>query len=147
MVFCPCCEIRLYCGIMPMFAANPLVTNVTKVVRTDTEQISFEVFDGQQISQTTFVLDLGSKVLTIAAPKSLLCAVASERRRAKWKLTSERERWMRLCVEVADEQDSNRLLELISEIDRLLHEKEMRLRNVRREASRYVIEAAEKKAS
>ena len=58
-----------------------------------------------------------------------------------------RERWMRLCVEVADEQDSNRLLELISEIDRLLHEKEMRLRNVRREASRYGIEAAEKKAS
>ncbi len=58
-----------------------------------------------------------------------------------------RERWMRLCVEVADEQDSNRLLELISEIDRLLHEKEMRLRNVRREASRYVIEAAEEKAS
>src|SRR5438552_18501810 len=50
-----------------------------------------------------------------------------------------RERWMRLCVEVADEQDSNRLLELISEIDRLLHEKEMRLRNVRREASRYAI--------
>jgi len=44
-------------------------------------------------------------------------------------------------------QESNRLLELISEIDRLLREKEMRLRNVRREASRYVIEAAEKKAS
>jgi hypothetical protein len=58
-----------------------------------------------------------------------------------------RERWMRLCVEVADEEDSNRLLELISEIDRLLHEKELRLRNVRREASRYVIEAAEEKAS
>jgi hypothetical protein len=58
-----------------------------------------------------------------------------------------RERWMRLCVDVADEQDSNRLFELISEIDRLLHEKEMRLKNVRREASRYVIEAAEKKAS
>ena len=58
-----------------------------------------------------------------------------------------RERWMRLCVDVADEQDLNRLLELISEIDRLLHEKEMRLRNVRREASRYVIEAAEEKAS
>ena len=33
-----------------------------------------------------------------------------------------RERWMRLCVEVADGQDSKRLLELISEIDRLLHE-------------------------
>jgi hypothetical protein len=58
-----------------------------------------------------------------------------------------RERWMRLCVEVTDEQDSNRLLELISEINRLLHEKEMRLRNVRREESGYVIEAAEKKAS
>ena len=58
-----------------------------------------------------------------------------------------RERWMRLCVEVADEQDSNRLLELISEIDRLLHKKSMRLKNVRREASRCVIEAAEEKAS
>ncbi len=50
-------------------------------------------------------------------------------------------------MEVADEQDSNRLLESISEIDRLLREKELRLRNVRREASRYVIEAAEEKAS
>ncbi len=36
-----------------------------------------------------------------------------------------RERWMRLCVEAADGQDSNRLLELISEIDRLTHEKEI----------------------
>ena len=50
------------------------------------------------------------------------------------------------ALEVADEQDSNRLLELISEINRLTHQKEMRLRNVRREARRYVIEAAEKKA-
>ena len=58
-----------------------------------------------------------------------------------------RERWIRLCVEAADGQDSNRLLELISEIDRLLHEKELRLRNVRREASGYIIEAAEKKVS
>jgi hypothetical protein len=77
---------------------------------------------------------------------ALLCAVASERRRAKME-GEKRERWMRLCVEVADEQDSNRLLELISDIDRLLHEKELRLRNVRRETSRYVIEAAEEKAS
>ena len=61
--------------------------------------------------------------------------------------SEKRERWMRLCVEVADGQDSKRLLELISEIDRLLREKAMRLRSVRREASRYVIEAAEKKAS
>src|SRR5437016_2198855 len=58
-----------------------------------------------------------------------------------------REHWMRLCVEAADGQDSKRLLELISEIDCLLHEREMRIRNVRREASKYVIEAAEKKAS
>jgi hypothetical protein len=58
-----------------------------------------------------------------------------------------RERCMRLCVEVVDERDSNRLLELISEIDRLLREKEMRLRNVRWEASKYIIEAAERKAS
>ena len=83
-------------------------------------------------------------MLTIAS-QSLLCAVASERRRAKWKVKSESfgcgSAW-----KVADEQDSNRLLELISEIDRLLHEKEMRLKNVRREASKYVIEA-EKKAS
>ena len=70
------------------------------------------------------------------------------RKGAEGKMEGEnRERWMRLCVEAADGQDSNRLLELISEIDRLLHEKEMRLRSVRREASRYVIEAAEKKAS
>jgi len=34
-----------------------------------------------------------------------------------------RERWMRLCVEVTDEQDSNRLLDLISEINRLTHER------------------------
>jgi hypothetical protein len=82
----------------------------------------------------------------MGTPTGLLCAVASERRRAKME-GEKRERWMRLCVEVADEQDSNRLLELISEVNRLLHEKEMRLRNVRREASGYVIEAAEKKAS
>jgi hypothetical protein len=48
---------------------------------------------------------------------------------------------MRLCVEPADEQDLNRLLEQISDINRRLHEKEMRLRNVRREATGFVIEA------
>jgi len=55
-----------------------------------------------------------------------------------------RERWMRLCVEAADEKDSNRLPELISEINGLLHEKEMRLKNVRREANKYIIEAEER---
>ena len=82
----------------------------------------------------------------MGAPTGLLCAVASERRRAKME-GEKRERWMRLCVEAADGQNSNRLLDLISELNRLLREKEMRLGNVRREASRYVIEAAEEKAS
>jgi hypothetical protein len=49
-------------------------------------------------------------------------------------------------VEAADEQDANRLLELVSQIKHLLRDKEMRLRNVRREAGGYVIEAADKKA-
>ena len=58
-------------------------------------------------------LVLEQKVLTMGAPKSLLCAVASELRRAKME-GEKRERWMRLCVDVADEQDSDRLLNLIS---------------------------------
>jgi hypothetical protein len=56
-----------------------------------------------------------------------------------------REHWLRLCVEAADEQDSNRLLDLVSEINHFLHEKHMRLTNVHREAGGYVIEAAEEK--
>jgi len=32
-----------------------------------------------------FVFDFGAKVLTMGAPKGLLCAVASQRRSAKWK--------------------------------------------------------------
>ena len=57
----------------------------------------------------------------MAAPV-LLCAVASERRRAKME-GEKRERWMRFCVEAADEQDSNRLFDIFSEVNRLLHEK------------------------
>jgi hypothetical protein len=57
-----------------------------------------------------------------------------------------RDHWLRLCVEAADEQDSNRFLEMIAEINHLLHEKQMRLTNVRREAGGYVIEAADEKA-
>ena len=49
----------------------------------------------------------------MGAPKGLLYAVASELRRAKME-GEKRERWMRLCVDVADEQDSDRLLDLIS---------------------------------
>ena len=38
-----------------------------------------------------------------------------------------RERWMRLCEEAALEQDPEKLMELVSEINRLLEEKEKRL--------------------
>src|SRR5712691_4798822 len=108
---------------MPMFATKTLITSVTKVVRTDTEQKFFEVFDGQQISQTTFVLDFGSKGANNG--RSDRFALRCCQRTAEGKMEGEkRERWMRLCVEAADGQDSNRLLELISEIDRLLHEKD-----------------------
>lgn len=38
-----------------------------------------------------------------------------------------RERWMRLCEQAAIEQDAERLMDLVSEINRLLEEKERRL--------------------
>ncbi|HEX3319711.1 MAG TPA: hypothetical protein VHR84_03330 [Terriglobales bacterium] len=38
-----------------------------------------------------------------------------------------RERWEELCAQAADEQDSQKLLELVKEINRLLEEKEQRL--------------------
>jgi hypothetical protein len=38
------------------------------------------------------------------------------------------ERWRVLCEEAAEEQDPERLMELIEEINRLLQEKEKRLR-------------------
>ena len=53
-----------------------------------------------------------------------------------------REHWLRLCVEAADERDAIGLLDIVSEINRFLREKEIRLRNVRREPLGYVIEAA-----
>ena len=39
-----------------------------------------------------------------------------------------RERWMQLCEQAANEQDPKRLMELIEEINRLLVEKEQRLK-------------------
>ena len=39
-----------------------------------------------------------------------------------------RERWMQLCEQAANEQDADKLMELIREIDALLQEKEDRLR-------------------
>jgi hypothetical protein len=38
-----------------------------------------------------------------------------------------RERWMHLCEEAALEQDPEKLMELVREINRLLEEKEKRL--------------------
>lgn len=38
------------------------------------------------------------------------------------------ERWMQLCEQAANEQDPDKLMELIAEINRLLEAKEQRLR-------------------
>jgi hypothetical protein len=42
------------------------------------------------------------------------------------------ERWRKLCEQAAIEQDSDRLLELIQEITRLLEEKEERLKKAKK---------------
>jgi len=39
------------------------------------------------------------------------------------------ERWHELCEQAAKEQDANRLMELVREINRMLAEKEERLQN------------------
>ena len=39
-----------------------------------------------------------------------------------------RERWLQLCEQAAVEHDSQKLLELVKEINRLLEEKDQRLR-------------------
>lgn len=39
------------------------------------------------------------------------------------------ERWQKLCTQAAQEQDHDRLMELIREINALLEEKEQRLKN------------------
>ena len=39
-----------------------------------------------------------------------------------------KEKWMALCEQVANEQDSEKLMALVAEIDRLLGEKQERLR-------------------
>lgn len=44
----------------------------------------------------------------------------------------ERERWEQLCKLAADERNPDRLMELIDEINRLLEEKEQRLKRQRR---------------
>ena len=42
-----------------------------------------------------------------------------------------RDEWEQLCKLAADEQDPDRLMELIAEINRLLEEKELRLKQIR----------------
>jgi hypothetical protein len=42
-------------------------------------------------------------------------------------MREQRERWMELCAQVADEQDPSRVLELVKEINALLMQKERRL--------------------
>lgn len=40
-----------------------------------------------------------------------------------------KEQWLKLCEAAAQEQDADKLLELVEEINRLLDEKQRRLRN------------------
>jgi hypothetical protein len=40
-----------------------------------------------------------------------------------------KEMWMQLCERAANEQDPEKLMELVKEINRLLEEKERRLKN------------------
>lgn len=57
--------------------------------------------------------------------------MCASRARPKRMQGEERERWEQLCRLAADEQDPNRLMELIEEINRLLEEKEERLKRQR----------------
>src|SRR5437899_11661251 len=73
-------------GFIPMFAIKTLITNVTKVVRSKN---SLKCSTANKFRKQRLSLILDQKLLTMAAPKGLLCAVASERRRAKWKVKTE----------------------------------------------------------
>lgn len=44
-------------------------------------------------------------------------------------MQEQKERWMQLCEKAATEQDPEKLMELIAEINRLLEAKERRLRS------------------
>ena len=44
------------------------------------------------------------------------------------------ELWQQFCAQAAVEQDSRKLMELVKEINRLLEEKEQRLKNAERHA-------------
>jgi hypothetical protein len=44
----------------------------------------------------------------------------------------DKERWMELCQQAAVEQDPKKLMELVTEINRLLMEKEQRLKGLQK---------------
>jgi hypothetical protein len=44
--------------------------------------------------------------------------------------STKKERWLELCELAAEEQDPNKLVEIVAEIDRLLLEKEHRLKKM-----------------
>jgi hypothetical protein len=46
-----------------------------------------------------------------------------------------KERWMHLCEQASVEQDTEKLTVLIQEINRLLEEKEQRLKNLRQHSA------------
>ena len=46
----------------------------------------------------------------------------------------QKEYWMQLCEQAANEQDPDRLMALVREINRLLEEKERRLKNIQCQA-------------
>jgi hypothetical protein len=47
-----------------------------------------------------------------------------------------RERWQKLCEQAAVEQDPEKLMKLVAEIDRLLSEKQQRLEQSRQQRSK-----------
>ena len=56
------------------------------------------------------------------------CGITKSFKRNRPHVQENRERWMELCALAAEEQDSDKLLQLTREIDRLLAEKEQRLK-------------------
>lgn len=58
----------------------------------------------------------------------LASALAFTRTEAHGMKGKTKEHWMQLCEQAACEQDPDRLIELVQEIDRMLSEKETRLK-------------------
>ena len=71
----------------------------------------------------------------------LNCSICSQLTRfstasvARYPMQQNQERWMELCALAAEEEDSDKLLELTREINRLLAEKEQRLNTEKNKTS------------